>query len=434
MKCIQCNTDNTLKDRTDHQGRCKSCQHRFVFEPTQMPMTTRLTDPMFAKILLDASANGSLFFTFKQLLYFLDRRLRSKGFLGVGGWIAICLFLILFFTFAVGSFLASIFGPQSFIGVALVLSGVAIQRMYGESQSDRNTPKQRRASASSMKVLGAIILVCGFISLMVGSFLWFAASVLLGMFAIYLGTVQKNRQNSYAQTLIANETQVRAWLTQWESVNGTIAKLLPAEVQMPPATISPDVSAYSFDRLVVCQSDTIAHLLIANNFHFENNCAILSIHKYPQNIFDTTMEMLRRNPDLKVFAFHDCSPDGVTLVSLLQSSPTWFQNQRVTIVDVGISPLQVLRSGQNLCIQNSPNFAQAARELPIALRAGLLPAELQWLELGNFVELESLTPERLIQALNHGIAGSRNLESGSSEPFIFAGDSGGIIFAPESFG
>ncbi|BAU41594.1 hypothetical protein [Leptolyngbya sp. O-77] len=50
----------------------------------------------------------------------------------------------------------------------------------------------------------------------------------------------------------------------------------------------------------------IAQMLISNNVHFENNCAILSINGYPQPIFDTVMKMLRRNPGLTVFAFQDC--------------------------------------------------------------------------------------------------------------------------------
>jgi len=64
-----------------------------------------------------------------------------------------------------------------------------------------------------------------------------------------------------------------------------------------------DVTAYSFARVVVCQSDAIAQMLIANNFHFEYNSSILGISGYLQSIFDTTMQMLRRNRELKVFAF-----------------------------------------------------------------------------------------------------------------------------------
>ena len=50
MKCIQCGTDNLLKDRTDRAGRCKSCSHLFAFEPTAVTdKRLQITDPFFAK-------------------------------------------------------------------------------------------------------------------------------------------------------------------------------------------------------------------------------------------------------------------------------------------------------------------------------------------------------------------------------------------------
>ena len=77
MKCINCGTDNNLKDRTGNQGRCIQCQHPFVFEPTSMG-TVKITDPFFAKAITDISANNTLFFTPKQFFYLLDNRLRGK--------------------------------------------------------------------------------------------------------------------------------------------------------------------------------------------------------------------------------------------------------------------------------------------------------------------------------------------------------------------
>ncbi|WP_421655993.1 hypothetical protein [Leptothermofonsia sp. ETS-13] len=59
MKCIQCGEDNKLKDRKDNYGRCKNCQHPFVFEPTEG--NDNITDPMFARAIADLSANGTLF-------------------------------------------------------------------------------------------------------------------------------------------------------------------------------------------------------------------------------------------------------------------------------------------------------------------------------------------------------------------------------------
>jgi len=36
MKCINCQTDNNLRDRKSRGGRCVRCGHPFVFEPTAM--------------------------------------------------------------------------------------------------------------------------------------------------------------------------------------------------------------------------------------------------------------------------------------------------------------------------------------------------------------------------------------------------------------
>src|SRR5207247_1475135 len=114
-------------------------------------------------------------------------------------------------------------------------------------------------------------------------------------------------------------------LKKWSHNNCHMYKLLPApKVASTHANISPEIKQYSFDRLIVCEHAAIAQFLIANNFHFENNCAVLSIDKYPHNIFATVMEMLRRNPSLKVYALHDASPAGVQLTHRLASDSDWF--------------------------------------------------------------------------------------------------------------
>jgi hypothetical protein len=77
MKCLRCNIDNTYKERTANMGRCKSCNHQFVFEPTDMRSGARLTDTFFAKLLVDISASNTLFFTPTQLYYLLNKRLQS---------------------------------------------------------------------------------------------------------------------------------------------------------------------------------------------------------------------------------------------------------------------------------------------------------------------------------------------------------------------
>ncbi|WP_442944453.1 hypothetical protein [Nostoc sp.] len=421
MKCINCGTDNKLKDRTANQGRCIKCNHLFAFEPTSMS-NVQITDPFFAKAIADISVNDTLFFTPKQLLYFLDNRLRkSSKSISQLGWFFFYVFFN-FFTFAV------IIGP-------LIVNFVFIWIFFNRSSSSKLNNTSRKASAKNLQIIGGIVLVVGIlISLASKSFSLFVTIVIMGMLSIYLGTRQLGRIGFLTQDFLISESQIKDWLNRWQQINGSIIKILPSPKQEnKPATINPDVTAYSFDRLVVCDSASIAQLLIANNFHFENNCAILSITGYPQSIFDTTMQMLRRNPDLKVYAIHDCNPRGIGLVDNLRTNANWFLNSEIVIIDIGLTPRQIIATKRGMFIQSSPESAQAAKQLPEEIRQNLSAEELAWLESGKFVELESFTPQRIIKVLQKGIAGSQNLESDDSS-LLLVGDTGNDMYVIQSFG
>ncbi|WP_416211779.1 hypothetical protein [Nostoc sp. DedQUE05] len=421
MKCINCGTDNKLKDRTANQGRCVKCNHFFAFEPTSMS-NIQITDPFFAKAIADISVNNTLFFTPKQLLYLLDNRLRAKSF---SGFIWLVEFLIISFFTAIYSYLI----------VTLLLSLFIIIRLLKSSTSSKLNNQARQANAKALKIIGGIIIVGGILfSIKMNSFAIFVIFVSMGMLSIYLGTRQLSRIGLVTQELLFSQSQVKDWLDRWQQINGSILKILPSPKQEnTPATINPDVTAYSFDRLVVCDTASIAQLLIANNFHFENNCAILSITGYPQSIFDTTMQMLRRNPDLKVYALHDCNPQGIALVHNLRTNANWFLNSEIAIIDIGLTPRQIIATKRGMFIQTSPESAQAAKQLPEEIRQSLSAEELAWLESGKFVELESFTPQRIIKVLQKGIAGSQNLESDDSS-LLLVGDTGNDMYVVQSFG
>jgi hypothetical protein len=437
MKCINCGTDNKLKDRTVNQGRCLKCNHPFVFEPTSMGTAT-ITDSMFSKVLADISASYTLYFTPKQLLYFLDSRVRKKAFQPAGFW-----FLYLFFnvwvTGFVGGFTAA-FIPNSFLVVNLVYQAVTIWHLFNNTNSSRLNNASRKASAKTLQGLGVVILVVGISAslFVLDSFPVFSIVVILGLLSIFLGTRQLGKVENIPQQFLFPSTDLDSWLTKWQQINGKVDKvLISAQQQIAPTSINPDITAYSFDRLVVCDSANMAQLLIANNFHFENNCAILSITGYPQSIFNTTMEMLRRNPDLKVYAIHDCSPKGVSLVHHLRTSEKWFLNSNVTIIDLGLLPRQIIASQGKMFTRFSSQLKHEAKKLSVDICQSLTADELAWLHTGNFVELESFTPQKLIQVLRHGISGSLNLESDDSS-IILIGDSGinsgNDIYLVESFG
>ncbi len=421
MKCINCGTDNKLKDRTANQGRCIKCNHTFAFEPTSMS-SVKITDPFFAKAIADISVNDTLFFTPKQLLYFLDNRLK-KNYKQISrfGW----LFPFIFFNLLTS---ITIFLP-------LIGNLVVIIFFNESSKSTKLNLVSRKQYARNLQIIGGIILAIGILlSLGSNSFRLFVIFVVIGMLPIYLGTRQIGRIELLTQDFLISESQVKDWLDRWQQINGSILKILPSPKQEnTPATVNPDVTAYSFDRLVVCDTASIAQLLIANNFHFENNCAILSITGYPQSIFDTTMQMLRRNPDLKVYAIHDCNPRGIGLVNNLRSHANWFLNSEIAIIDIGLTPRQIIATKRGMFIQSSPESAQAAKQLPEEIRQSLSAEELAWLESGKFVELESFTPQRIIKVLQKGIAGSQTLESDDSS-LLLVGNTGNDMYVVESFG
>ena len=434
MKCINCQTDNNLKARTANSGRCIRCNHRFAFEPTAMT-GVKITDPMFAKAIADISVNDTLFFTPKQLFYLLDKRSRPKiydQFYTIPGYLIInivssIIVLILTLNLVSGGSIAF------FLGM-FVINSLLIAGTFTASGSSKYPYKQRQKFAKNLQIWGGIILVFGIgLTLLSSSFPLFLASSAIGLLSIYLGTrkIEKHPANSQNFTIELNEFQ--GWINHWVLINSMTKLLPPPRALNANTAVSPDVSAYSFDRLVVCDRPEIAQFLIANNFHFENNCAVLSITGYPQNIFDTTMEMLRRNPDLKVYALHDCTPRGIGLVDRLRTSPNWFSDSSAIIIDLGILPRQIIAAGDNMFVLSSESSARDAVQLPPAIRQDLSPEELHWLESGNYVELESFSAQRLIQILNRGIAGSRDLGSDDSS-LILLGGTDSSIYVVDSFG
>jgi hypothetical protein len=381
MKCIQCNADNKLRDRTRNQGRCKVCRHPFAFEPTTMDPRFQFTDGFFAKALADISANDTLYFTPRQLLYLLEKRLGRKA-----RWAV--LRLAVFFASILGLFILFSSGLAWAIGLLILIM---------------------------LKVPDKLIL-------------WWSERL----------PKQPKKKN---KGITLTDTMVDTWLQQWQRFNPPPARLLSppsAPASLAIADVGNDITAYSFDRVLVCDSVAIAQLLIANNIHFEHNCAVLSIGGYPQAIFATTMAMLRRNPDLQVIALHNCSPPGVALINQLRTSPDWYLDSTQVIFDLGMIPRQIAAARGQAYIQVSADSAQNAQEMPPEVSKQLTTTELEWLKAGYFVDLESFTPKKLMQIVSYGIAKLQNLGEDVDENLILVSDLGGgnstFIYASDNFG
>jgi hypothetical protein len=168
-----------------------------------------------------------------------------------------------------------------------------------------------------------------------------------------------------------------------------------AALPAAPREVPRDVAAFSFDRAVVTDRWETAQMLVANRFHFEHNCAVLSRDGYPDGIADTVKEMLRRNPRLTVFALHDASPGGC-LLPLTLREPEWFPDPSIRIVDLGLRPAMVQRL-------RMPALAGPSGALPPRLGEVLPPEDVAWLARGHVGELAALRPAQVLRAAYQGI-------------------------------
>jgi hypothetical protein len=352
MKCIHCGKNPWRRPR---DGRCPACRHDIAFDPDRDPHG--MSDERFHDAIRSVSGHASRTFSARQLWYALDQPRWKQS------WVSkhvptVCLWLG--------------------IGGTMALGVMDVVELH----------------------LFALFLI--------GS----VAGLVLSVLASTLTTPPVP---VYSRRIPWDEFQER-YVARWSAVHGRPLRLLDAPgVYAALPAVPADVAAFSFDRAVVVQHAEIAALLVDNRFHFEHRCAVLSLDGYPFGIARTVKEMLRRNPQLTVFALHDASAEGVALPFTLRG-PAWFPNPETLIVDVGI------RTG-------SP----VTRGPPVKLPAHIakeMGRDLAWLEAGNRVELATLGPGDLLWKLERAItAAGLPGQPARAEAARLAAAGGGVVLA-----
>ena len=410
MECISCNTKNSLKERQENEGKCKKCDREFVFEPAEMDPRVRITDELFEDVIANVSANYTLFFTPIQLYYSLERRLRSNlsqdnpilAYLCWGGLLVSASILIVNWLNLAVELVAPI--------LVILYTVFAITLVAQPAISSKANRRIRQDNVKNLKILSVIIFVFGIpLSIITKTFIGLIGSICLGIIAAWLSFASKPQQSSIFNGFLLDRKDFHTWLNRWISINDFPDKILTLpKISTTQVTSKPKAIAYEFDRVVVCDSPKIAKLLLKNNFHFENNCAVMAIDRYPQNIFASVKEMLDRTPDLKVFAFHDCSPQGLRMIRHLRTEKIWFPDLGVPIISAGILPRHVMND-PNKMVSQSAKSIELSKQLAADLRNLLEPTELAWLDAGFYLELESFSPQELIQILQQAINKSYRL-------------------------
>lgn len=215
-----------------------------------------------------------------------------------------------------------------------------------------------------------------------------------------------------------------SWWQRWISVHGKPKGLIepPRRRELPP--MAAELEGYSFDRAVICDRPELVDVLVANRFHFENNCAILGIGGYPEHAFELVRKMLRNNPKLLVLAVHDCAPAGCRMAHQLRTNPAWFVGQRV--VDVGLRPAHA---------RFFPGQVERVEEVAVRAGEGIYADEVAFLR-RHRISAMAIRPEQLVKRLYKAIvdAESGRLREGDDGVAILSSDSGTVDGGADSFG
>jgi hypothetical protein len=283
--------------------------------------------------------------------------------------------------------------------------------------------RKRKRLAPLPVLIIVLVLAAGAVALATGahSFFWLPA-IFLGwlVFGLIRERVRGVPMGARDDVAIALVTFDRMW-ARWLSVHGKPDGLITRKAREETARKRPaeaDLPDYSFDRAVICDRARTVDLLIANNFHFENNCAVLSIGGYPEGPFQTVRAMLQKNPRLQVFALHDVTVPGCHLAHRLAHDKEWFPGRTVT--DVGLRPGHA-GPFRGLLL---PHY------ITVGAGDGIAPDEVEWLS-RHSLELAAIRPEQVLKRLYRAINKPLDAEVAMADA---SGSSGDVDYDASSFG
>lgn len=153
---------------------------------------------------------------------------------------------------------------------------------------------------------------------------------------------------------------------------------------------APDLADYGLPHLLICQHDEIAQMLLANWFHLETRCVVLSLATATP-LPEPLCAMLARTPEARVYLLHDASSTGLALIPRLRERLQVPEAVRVTAI--GLRPAHAWQL--HLVATRTHGSVEQHEEWP----AYLAPRERAWLHAGWCAEIAVIKPERLLLAL-----------------------------------
>ncbi|MFJ2557847.1 MULTISPECIES: hypothetical protein [unclassified Streptomyces] len=198
-----------------------------------------------------------------------------------------------------------------------------------------------------------------------------------------------------------------------QTARGTLPGLLPPlEPELEPDSDSelksdsgasrsvgePDLYDYGLPRLLICQSRSVARMLLANDVHLEAACPVFAAGDLPLDPRLTAG--LGRVEVATVHVLHDASVEGIALTARVRAALR-DAAPGVRVASMGLVPRHAV------ALRLVSRRGDGGGRLRAALPSALQPRELEWLGRGRSAEVESVPPARLLRTVLRLVRGPR---------------------------
>ena len=175
-----------------------------------------------------------------------------------------------------------------------------------------------------------------------------------------------------------------------------IEGLLKIEKEVKFANKFPnDLMLYGLPKVLICETDEIAQMLRANQFHLQTPCAVLSLGE-ANPLSENFKKMLSNAEEPQVFFLHDASLSAFSALRNLRK--TLDLSEGIPLRPLGLRPVHARRL-QLFAEKN------VSHDFDFSEFDYLTESEKNWLIKGNSAEVSAVSPVRLMRVLRRLILG-----------------------------
>jgi hypothetical protein len=156
-----------------------------------------------------------------------------------------------------------------------------------------------------------------------------------------------------------------------------------------------DLTLFGLPKVLICESDEIAQMLRANQFHLQTPCPVFSLNE-AKPLNKNVKMMLKKAEEPQVFFLHNASLEAFSILKNLRE--TLDLSESIPLRHLGLRPVHARRL--HLFAQKN-----VPREFDVSTFEFLDESEKKWLLRGNSAEVSAVSPFRLLRVLRRLILG-----------------------------